>query len=641
MQAVRGSLVGPWAVSGLCGGWLYLEAFGLLRESSVPPFAPLLVILTPAVAGLFGWILTTHARKFHRGFSPALAFGVTLVAGLANGILIGGIGGACADFPAGFLWGTLGGGIFGVICSIPFLVPLAISARLALSHGKARERSLVDRSDRRIVWAALAPCASLAALLVEASSGMWHPPSVGFLAIASLAVPFALGISLVDLAAWWSASAEGRRTDDGHRDIVDVGIGDDTVVRTIPAKDAYRDVDRQVHVLRGSPLLAERILRGRVVFGITATLITAVAALAAIHTHIDREPPAKPETSLSVVPPAPPPPAVRVRYTRAESAGHVELLGARASDHTAYVMTVDRGLPRVHAINWEADTEIGSWQLGPDETAQWLTIARGVGQSTVHPSGLPIFDSAAEPYAYVDSSSRLFAVSKSGARPRALTNGPASEVMFAPSGSTLAFVAGHHLQIADAANATPATPVNLIDPGAPLFISEDRIFVVASGAHGDCVYQVDPHHLGTDAPIFCPKLSNLVMIGDPQRRTAAVCGTLAPSGTTCTWLELPSGAVKGRVSTDRVLSPLTLGPNGLLVSRADDATAYVSLKDEGQFRFDVQPDADIDARGGKWIDDVGTLVLLRRAAGEWDIVEIDVDRMIDGSARSTRSTPSP
>jgi hypothetical protein len=314
----------------------------------------------------------------------------------------------------------------------------------------------------------------------------------------------------------------------------------------------------------------------------------------------------------------------------------VELLGAHASDHTAYVMTVEDGRTKVHAIDWEADKELVSWQLGPDEPAQWLTIARGIGPSTAHPSGLPIFDSAAEPYAFVDSSSKLFAVARSGARPRALTNGPARDVMFAPSGTTLAFVSGRRLQIADAANAAPATPVNLIDPGAPLFTAEDRIFVAASGASGECVHQVDPRRLGTDAPIFCPRLSNLVMIGDPWRRTAAVCGTPIGGGTTCTWLELPSGAVKGRVSSDRALEPLTLGPNGLLVARAGEATAYVSLKDEGKFRIDVDPDADIDARGGRWIDEMGTLVALRRAAGEWDVVEIDVDRMIDGASRSDR-----
>lgn len=641
MQAVRGSLVGPWVASGLCGGWLYVEAFGLLGESSRPPFLPLLVLMTPFIAGLFGWILTTHARKFRRGFSPALAVGVTFVAGLANGILIGGIGGACAEFPVGFLWGTIGGGIFGVVCSIPFLAPLAVSARLARSHGRAREGTLVDRSDRRIAWAALAPCASVGALLVAASSSVWRPPSIGVLAIAGLAVLVALGFLLVDLVAWWSAG-------DMHERVVDLGIGDDTVMRTIPATDAYRDVDREVHVQRGSLWLAERALRHRIFGGVAATLLTAVPALVTIETYLERARPPLPTTSVDPLVPPPPPPAIRVRYTRVETAGRVELLGVRASDHTAYVLSEQEKNTRVHTIDYEADEdyetdeERANWYVSPDTPEgawPWLAIARSIGPTTVHPSGLPVTDSGAEAFAYLDSSARLFATGARRTRPRALTNGPAQGVMFAPTGSTLAFVSGRRLQIADASNAAPATPVNLTDPGAPLFTSEDRIFVVASGAQGECVYQVDPHHLGEGAPIFCPKLSNLVMIGDPWRRTAAVCGALPTSGTTCTWLELPSGAVKGRVTTDRVLEPLTLGPHGLLVSRAGDATVYVSLKDEGQFRLDV--DSDIDARGGRWIDDTGTLVALRRAAGEWDIVEIDVDRMIDGASRDRAATPSP
>jgi len=617
-------------VTGLLGGWLYVEAFGLLGDTSPQPFIPLLAVVTPIVAGLFGWTLTIHARRFFRGFSPALAFGVTLVAGLANGILIGGVGGAIMEFPEGFLWGVLGGGVVGVICSIPFLVPLVVSARLMRQNGRARPGTLVDRSDRRVAWAAIAPSASVAAFLVEAAASTWHPPTptVGILAV--LAAPLALGFLLMDLLAWRRAVRERSVIDDGARAVLDVGIGDDTVLRIEHARDAYRDADREVRVPRGSPVLAEAAIQRRIIGGIVASGITLFASYATVVTHLERVTPTRIESST--LPQTIPSPAVRVLYSRTESARRVELLGVHSFDRTAYVLAEEDGVTRVHAIDYQNDREVASWLPTGDDSTQWLLIARSVDPITAHPAGLPIVDSSEQAFAFTDSRSRLF-VSADG-RSRAVSMGPARDAMFAPSGTALAFVAGRRLQLADAAGDKPSKPVELLDPGAPLFTAPDRIFVVASGTSGDCVYQVDPQHLGPQAPIFCPRLENLVMLGDPQRKTAAVCGRTPHSGSHCTWLDLPSGAIKGRVALDRDIEPLTLGPNGLLVARGGEATVYVSLKDEGRFRVDVDPDAEIDARGGRWIDESGTLVALRHGSNEWDVLEIDVDRMIDGAARN-------
>lgn len=625
----RGSLIAPWAVSGLCGGWLYVEAFGLLHDNEPPPFIFLLGIVTPIVAGLFGWVLTIHARRFFRGFSGPLAFGATLVAGLANGILVGGIGGATTEFPAGLVLGVIGGGVLGVICSIPFLVPLTLSARFMRWHGRARVGTLVDRSDARLAWVALAPCAALAAYIVEASASNYRPPTplVGLIAIA--AVPFSVVFAALDMQAWRRARFEKERKDDGTSDVFDIGIGDETVVRVERAKDAYRDADRDVLVPRGSPTKAEPLLERRVVGGTIAMAITMVASWATMETHMSRERPHVPDVIASTTPI--PAPALRVRYSRADSAQRVELLGVHASDHTAYVLTQTDGVSKVRAVDYQADREQASWQPPADDAAQWLSIARSMDPITLHAPGLPIVDSAGEAFAFVDSKSRLR--STMDRKVRTLSRGPARDATFAPSGNTLAWIANDKLQFVDVATDAAPSSVSLVDPGAPLFTGTDRIFVVASGDRGQCVYQVDPTHAGPDAPILCPRLDETVMLGDPSRTTAAVCGRTAHDGSRCTWLELPSGAVKGRVSLDRDIDPLTLGPNGLLVARSGEATVYVSLKDDGKFRVDIDPDCTLDARAGRWIDDSGTLVAMRRSPSEWEVVEIDVDRMIDGAAR--------
>jgi hypothetical protein len=307
----------------------------------------------------------------------------------------------------------------------------------------------------------------------------------------------------------------------------------------------------------------------------------------------------------------------------------VDLLGARVSNHTAYVRVEKDKQVQVRAIDWQSDQQLTVWQPARNDRETWLAIARARDPIATHPERLPIIDSlTTSTYAWLDADSRIHAIGSDGTV-HALSTGPATDAAFAPRGTMLVFIAGDRLYAADAAVTTPAKPIDIRHPSSPLFVSEDRVFVVSNG----CVHQVDPHLAKAQGPILCPGLDELEMIGAPDRRSAAVCGTTKQGGSMCTWLELPSGSVKGHVTSER-LTPLVLGPNGLLVARSGGGMTYVSLKDEGRVRVDDQPDSELDPGTGCWLDDTGTLLALRRGLFEWDLVEIDVDRMIDGSARN-------
>src|SRR5581483_3568015 len=389
---------------------------------------------------------TQHAQKRAvGGFSVALAFGVTFVAGLANGVIVGGVGGLFADFPMGFVWGTIGGGIFGIICSIPFLAPLAISARLATARGRAREGTLVDRSDARFAWTALPPCAALGTLLVELASSSWQHPSAFTIVVAGLGAAIAFALFLFDVAAWRRVVSESTKVDDGHGPVYDVGIGEDTVLRTEPAKAAYRDVDRQVRVLRGSPIQAARELRERALIGFVTSAIGISAAIgvSAIQDGWSSYASKIPTTALERPPPSPE--AIRVLYSRPETVDRVELLGTRLATKTAYVRVENGSSVQVRAVDWDKHTELTVWQPRRDDRDTWLAIARAPDPNVAHPDGLPIVDSFSNAsYAWLDENAQLHAVGLDG-KSRAVSTGPASDVAFEPNGTRFVFVSSGKL----------------------------------------------------------------------------------------------------------------------------------------------------------------------------------------------------
>lgn len=116
-QRERARLVGPYALIGILVACGYLDAFGGCLAGRDPTPIPIVLVLTPVVAGGFGVVLDRRARATAYGHSLALAGVLTVVAGSVNGMACG----VLAMF-AGFLrWhlgeGLAGGAIFGAFAA--------------------------------------------------------------------------------------------------------------------------------------------------------------------------------------------------------------------------------------------------------------------------------------------------------------------------------------------------------------------------------------------------------------------------------------------------------------------------------------------------------------------------------------------
>lgn len=276
MERSRGaSLVLPFALLGLCGGWM--ATFELLAEGW-----PLLVS-TPLCAGLLGAWLRTPAQ---RGIARVAIS--TLLAGLLNGILclflLGGVGGhlsllGCIPFA----------GYFGLLFSLPFVPATVAVAVVARRVGRAREGSLLDGADRRAVWRTVATVIALGAMLMSASPAAHELPGLlalhaprrnGLLeltltmTLGALALVAFDGRAMARLQRWIARAGKER---DPMRLIsaptLDLGIGDQLFEEVAPARGPYREADRVLAVVRGNPgqaraALASGLTRGALSLGL-------------------------------------------------------------------------------------------------------------------------------------------------------------------------------------------------------------------------------------------------------------------------------------------------------------------------------------------------------------------------------------
>jgi hypothetical protein len=163
---------------------------------------------------------------------------------------------------------ALVGAILALLLALPLLIPLALLMRAARRLGRARRYSVIDGSDRRMIWLAWAG----ALLLCNAASLMWKARSGGVGAVA-LALFFAWWLlqNRAQLARLRSFSLAGQRRREAGAEpidprdprLTDFGIGDEEWEEwTSPfgGDDPYRQAPQLRRVIRGSRELAESAL---------------------------------------------------------------------------------------------------------------------------------------------------------------------------------------------------------------------------------------------------------------------------------------------------------------------------------------------------------------------------------------------
>jgi hypothetical protein len=202
----------PFALVGLVGG-----AFvGAIPHESwvVHVFAP----VTAFVAGALGAFVTRERRRkppMNAGMGTGAIVVGTLIAGIANGaLLVTGI--VLFHTPGAFPLALIAGALVGAVFSLPFMPVLAHVAAADQDVGRAREGSLVDRADRRGVWAVCLGWIGASMLLGACNRwSMVHLPSL--LAVAAIVFVTIVALALADARAWWRV----RRSTDG----ADFGMG--------------------------------------------------------------------------------------------------------------------------------------------------------------------------------------------------------------------------------------------------------------------------------------------------------------------------------------------------------------------------------------------------------------------------------
>ncbi len=204
-------------------------------------------------------------------------FKTVLVGALSSSLFLG-VCGTIAEFTSAhhsssFL-GTLialglVGAFLGLVMALPFLVPLTLVMRAARRVGRARPYSVIDGSDRRMLWLAWA-----GALLLWNALSLWWKARYGAYSAGFLVAFFIywLAHNRIDLARLRAFSVAGQRPrakdagpiDPRDRRLTDYGIGDEEWEQwTSPfAQDnPYREGPELRRVIRGSRELAEAALK--------------------------------------------------------------------------------------------------------------------------------------------------------------------------------------------------------------------------------------------------------------------------------------------------------------------------------------------------------------------------------------------
>jgi len=601
----RGSVVGPWALAGLLGAILYSVGFNLeWSRTSDGQLGMALVVLTPIVAGAFGWVVTRHARQPMHTFSAPLAFAAALVAGLVNGALIGGGAGAIYEFPSGILWGLFGGALAGLVASFPFLIPLTMMANAAAACGRAREGSIVDRSDRRVVWAVIPPFTAMGAFLADGGRVTMTTPTgiFGLHVLIGVCVYFSVAFVVLEARSWLRARREIGAVDDGRGPVIDVGVGDETVDRTAEVRLAYREIPQETKLFRGDPHRAAWLLRQRalrLVVGVVVSVASLWGALMQKYVAI--------EYPVVEAPPVPGVafPPIRVLYTHAE--GVPASLAEVGESHVAYVRTPGNSILTVDYKTQKA--------LEPtaDLPPQRLAFHAPLDADN------PATRAATNEFLYVDGPNLVFETSPRNTQ--VIGKFAPRWASFAPKTTAFAFTLDNTDLYLGSPNTAPTRALTGV-VGAPIY-TELGVYALQLAGEQTCLVRADSWMHS------CVKTREAAILADADRKSFVVC--FYSDHSDCNWYD-PGGAQIGDMRFDGRFAPKALNGKGLLVgTNIAGETIFASIPERKQH---VEPTL-FDVKNGRWGQgalDGSKLVGLRQQNGAWDIVELDVARLI---------TPSP
>ncbi len=287
----RLALALPFAWIGFVGSWLLAEQWGVSSQvTDGGPNRIQLVLVTPMVAGAFGWLLASPRAG---GFLRYLVFVIgTPVAGAVNGIVLAAVvtatpwlqrlgGTTVYRRPLGsFSEMVVGGVLLGGGCGIGYL-PALVSVLLAHARSRrGRERTLVHASDRRAIAVVAAGAGALAIWLGVDGT---HSSLVSRAILASAFTVGLFGLFMDGLAfarlrsetrdVRGSVPLEGGGMATSAVRVLDFGLGDAIAQVLLPSTAAYRDAPRRAILVRGRPDRAHRAL----LFAVALDVVIAVA----------------------------------------------------------------------------------------------------------------------------------------------------------------------------------------------------------------------------------------------------------------------------------------------------------------------------------------------------------------------------
>jgi hypothetical protein len=278
------ALILPFAWIGLVGGCAVADAYKLGEGREDQCIRAGLVLATPVVAGVLGWLLGSVRSKAAARVA-AFVFGTPL-AGAINGVLVGllltllgrdTIGASTAP-----VFGALIGGGHGLV----FLPALAPGFVAYLRVGRARRESFVDRADRRTI---LVVTAGMGALIAWA---FCSPTDEGLVRSAIIVAGLVVGfVGLVEDEIAYTKVSAALRTEGLERatgapllagpsaHVLDFGLGYTRAEVVIPAHEAYRDAPRRAAVFLGDGLEAKNALKYAIVRDAVVASVSLLFAL--------------------------------------------------------------------------------------------------------------------------------------------------------------------------------------------------------------------------------------------------------------------------------------------------------------------------------------------------------------------------
>jgi hypothetical protein len=281
------SLTLPFAVVGAAAGWLSAGfiANPLINHFGESGMEGVAALSSAAICAAIGKILPRLCppqNPFSRNSGNWIRLGVAVLLG-------GGLSGAITS---GLMLGSPesmeDGMLLGLCCAAAFLPVCALVLRAARRAERARLGSIVADADRREVWGILVACLAVATL---AALPDWKAAAWGSVPLPLVATAMALGTGLATAALLSTdkralesiaRATEGFEASpkDGDELVastsvpkVDLGLGDDLFAKLSRHAAAYRNRDRAVALVVGSPDLAEAAIRKAVRRGVLSLFL--------------------------------------------------------------------------------------------------------------------------------------------------------------------------------------------------------------------------------------------------------------------------------------------------------------------------------------------------------------------------------